>query len=326
MNSSYEEQEILTLTCRFLKVNIYFDQGEALHRIFLCTINVLFAVSAIFLNCNVIFVIWKTRSLHTPSNIFVVGLAVSDLAVGLIVQPLCVATIMTGFRREFSTYCNQRLTLETIGFTASGASLLTLTIISVERLLALRLHLRYQAVMTSKRAVICLGCIWLQTSVWAVCRFWIERQVFTAVTSFLVCTSLLINILAYIQIFRLVKRHKTQIASQAVNCATTTRSTRLQLSKYVKTVFTMVTLFIVMIATYFAWTVVTMAHRLSFGGKNERHLYVAYTSLSTLIFVTSTFNPVLYCLRLGEIRAAVKRLFLKQNHRGEDRWARCDRQ
>ena len=319
MNSSYEEQEMITLTCGFIKVKIYFDQEEALHRIFLCTINVLFALSAIFLNCTVIFVIWKTRSLHTPSNIFVVGLAVSDLAVGLIVQPLFVATIMTGFHREFSTYCSQRLTLETIGFSVSGASLLTLSIISVERLLALCLHLRYQAVMTSKRAVICLGCIWLQTSVWAVCRFWIERQVFTAVTSFLVCTSLLINILAYIKIFRLVKRHKTQIASQAVNCATTTRSTRLQLSKYVKTVFTMVTLFIVMIATYFAWTVVTMAHRLSFGGKNERHLYVAYTSLSTLVFVTSTFNPVLYCLRLGEIRAAVKRLFLKQNHRGEDR-------
>ena len=299
MNSSYEEQEIVNFTCGFLKVKIYFDQQEALRRMFLCTINVLFAVSAIFLNWTVMFVIWKTRSLHTPSNIFVVGLAVSDLAVGLIVQPLFVATLMTGFRREFSTYCRLRLTMETIAFSVSGASFLTLTIISVERLLALCLHLRYQAVVTCKRAVVYLGCIWLQTSVWAVCRFWIKMQVFTAVISFFVCTSLLINILAYIQIFRLVKRHKTQIASQAVNCATTPCSTRLQLPKYVKTVSTTVILLIVTIATYSAWTVVTIAHRLSFGGKSERHLYVAYTSLISLIFVTSTFNPVLYCLRLG---------------------------
>ena len=319
MNSSYEEQEIVTFTCRFSEVKIYFDQQEALRRIFLCTINVLFAVSAIFLNCTVIFVIWKTRSLHAPSNIFVVGLAVSDLAVGLIVQPLFVATIMTGCRREFSAYCGLRLTTATMAFSVSGASFLTLTIISVERLLALCLHLRYQAVMTCQRAVVCLGCIWLQTLVWVLCRFWIKRQIFTAVTSLFACTSLLINILAYIQIFRLVKRHKTQIASQAVNCATTTCSTRLQLSKYVKTVSTMVILLIITIATYFAWIGVTIALALSFGGKNERHLYGAYYSLNTLIFVISTFNPVLYCLRLGEIRAAVKRLFLKQNHREEDR-------
>ena len=310
---------MITLTCRFLKVKIYFDQQEALRRIFLCTINVLFAVSAIFLNCTVIFVIWKTRSLHAPSNIFVVGLAVSDLAVGLIVQPLFVATIMSGFRREFSTYCSLRLTMETTAFSISGASFLTLTIVSVERLLALRLHLRYQAVVTCKRAVVCLGFIWLQTLVWAVCRFWIRRQVFIAVNSCFVCTLLLINILAYIQIFRLVRRQKTQIASQAVNCGTTTFSRRLQLPKYVKTVSTMVILLIVLIATYSAWIGVTIGNRLSFGGRNERHVELAYSSLSTLIIVTSTFNPVLYCLRLGEIRAAVKRLFVRQNHREECR-------
>ena len=179
--------------------------------------------------------------------------------------------------------------------------------------------------MTCKRALVCLGCIWLQTSVWAISRFWIKIQVFTAVTNFFVCTSLLVNILAYIQIFRLVKRHKTQIASQVVNCRTTTCSTRLQLSKYVKTVSTTVILLIVTTVTYFAWTGVTIALLLSFGGKNERHLHVAYSSLNTLIFVSSTFNPVLYCLRLGEIRAAVKRLFVRQNHREECRWARCDR-
>ncbi|KAK2573360.1 Melanopsin [Acropora cervicornis] len=304
MNNSYEEQEMISSICGFINVEIHFDQQDALHSIFLCTINVLFAVSAIFLNCTVIFIIWKTRSLRTPSNIFVVGLAVSDLAVGLIVQPLFVATIMTGIRGEFSTYCSLRLTMQTVALIVLGASFFTLTIISVERLLALSLHLRYQAAMTCKRAVVCVGSIWLLTLVWALCRFWIKMQVFTAVNSLLVYTSLLINTLAYIQIFRLVKRHKTQIASQAVNCARTTCSTRLQLSKYVKTVSTIVTLLIVTIATYSGWVVVTIALRLSVGGKNEHHLYAAFTSVTTLVFVTSTFNPVLYCLRLGEIRAA----------------------
>ena len=83
----------------------------------------------------------------------------------------------------------------------------------------------------------------------------------------------------------------------------------------------MATVLIVMIATYSAWVGVTIALRLSFGGKNERHFYAAFTLLITLIFVTSTFNPVLY-LGLGEICAAVKRLFLKQNYREEDRLAR----
>ena len=84
----------------------------------------------------------------------------------------------------------------------------------------------------------------------------------------------------------------------------------------------MATVLIVMIATYSAWVWVSIALRLSFGGKNERHFYAAFTLLITLIFVTSTVNPVLYCLRLGEICAAVKRIFLKQNRQEEDRLAR----
>lgn len=50
-------------------------------------VNFVFSASAIGGNSIVIFSVWKTPSLQTPSNVFICCLAFSDLAVGLLTQP-----------------------------------------------------------------------------------------------------------------------------------------------------------------------------------------------------------------------------------------------
>ena len=144
-----------------------------------CTLNVLFAFSGIVFNSIVIFVICKTKSLHTPSNILLCGLAVSDLAVGCAVQPLYIAMKVLEIQTDFSSYCSLRLTMETVTLVASGASFLTLTLtIGVERFLALYLHLRYKAIVTSKRTIICLACSWILSSAYALSRFCLNVRSF----------------------------------------------------------------------------------------------------------------------------------------------------
>ena len=76
--------------------------------------------------------------MHTVTNILLASLTVSDLAVGLVVQPLFIAYLLS------------EMDIVTLLFSVSSdclcwASLITITAITVDRLLVLQLHLRYDA-------------------------------------------------------------------------------------------------------------------------------------------------------------------------------------
>ncbi|CAH3159934.1 unnamed protein product, partial [Pocillopora meandrina] len=97
-------------------------------------------------------------------------LATTDLSVGLISQPLSVAfwisIVVWTFCRLFSI----------LSFMASyllgSVSLLTLTVISVERLLALMLGLRYRQVVTCRRISVTLAFILIVSTMAAMITRW----------------------------------------------------------------------------------------------------------------------------------------------------------
>lgn len=311
MNASSENHEAISLTCAFLNVTFYRDYRELVLNVSACVLNVLFALFATVFNAIVLFVIRRTRSLHTPSNILLGGLAASDLAVGFVVQPLYITMKLLEIHQDLAPYCLLRLTAETVILVVSGASSLTLTSISVERFLALHLHLRYKAVITDKRTATCLACLWLLSSTWALLRFWLKPRMFAGITGSVITVALVVNSCAYVQIFRFVKRHKTQIENVSESLRTARSSE--DISKFIKTVVTMVTLLIILIISYGTFVGVTNALAFGFGGKNKRALSTVYTVLSNLIFFTSSLNPVLYSWRLGEIRQAVMKLIFREN-------------
>lgn len=313
MNASSENHQTISFTRAFVNVTVYRDYQELVFNVSACTLNVLFAFSAIVFNSIVIFVICKTRSLHTPSNILLCGLAASDLAVGCAVQPLYIAMKVLEIQTDFSSYCSLRLTMETVTLVASGASFLTLTSIGVERFLALYLHLRYKAIVTSKRTIIYLACSWILSSAWALSRFFLNVRGFATTTGSVIIICLLINTWAYVQVFRLVKRHKTQIENESNRLPTSCSASSGDISKYIKTVITMAILLVILIGSFATFVGVTNALAFGFGRRNRRALSTLYTVLSNWIFFTSSLNPVLYCWRLGEIRKAVMKLIFKQN-------------
>ena len=102
-----------------------------------------------------------TPSLRSPSTIFLCSLAVSDLLVGFVVQPIYIGfRLDPGPELEHLAYILVSL--------ACSVSLCTMTAISVDRFMALHFHLRYPDMMTNKRAVnislsiwflVCTSCI-----------------------------------------------------------------------------------------------------------------------------------------------------------------------
>ena len=57
----------------------------------ICAVNVLFSFISMFANILILYALYKASSLHSPSKALLCSLALSDLGVGAIVQPLFVA-------------------------------------------------------------------------------------------------------------------------------------------------------------------------------------------------------------------------------------------
>ncbi|CAH3113776.1 unnamed protein product, partial [Pocillopora meandrina] len=112
-----------------------------------CILNVPLMLLSIIGNALVLVAILRTPSIRSPSVIFLCNLAVSDLLVGLVVQPVYVAAEIARTVRALSQAA------ETVGFAGCGVSLATMTAITVDRFLALHYHLQYPNLITTSRAI-----------------------------------------------------------------------------------------------------------------------------------------------------------------------------
>ena len=115
--------------------------------LFIFCFNVFLAFTATLGNTLILIALHKVSSIHPPTKILLRCLAMTDFCVGVILQPLFVAFLM-----EIASD-NRRilfLTLSTFNFTFCGFSFATATAISVDRLLALFLGLRYRHTVTFK--------------------------------------------------------------------------------------------------------------------------------------------------------------------------------
>jgi hypothetical protein len=143
-NSSWEQMSIVC-TSPTLKTQAPLGHHYSNFTLSMIVINALMAFMATSLNVLIILTFVKTASLReTPSNLLILGLAISDLSVGVFAQPFfCIVKFaeLTGNPDLKQATVN---IFQYISYILSAASLFTLTAITVDRFLAVRLHLRYQ--------------------------------------------------------------------------------------------------------------------------------------------------------------------------------------
>ena len=171
-----------------------------------CVLNAPLMLICIIGNSLVLAAILRTPSLRSPSTVFLCSLAVSDLLVGLVIQPVYIANELI---RNDLLYTMRNIMV----FSACGVSLLTLTVISVDRFLALYYHMRYPDLMTTNRAKNISAALWLLTFPFNIFSSWkISSHHFPIVITIISCLS--ISTACYTGIFRIVRRHQLQIHAQ----------------------------------------------------------------------------------------------------------------
>ena len=114
------------------------------------------------LNSITIYAIRKTSSLPNHLKLLLLSLAVSDLGVGLIVQLITLLVIRLHTNGEYSpSFKNTYDVLVNLTTLPSFGSFFGVTAVTVDRFLAIHLHLRYQELVTHKRVVAVVISIWL---------------------------------------------------------------------------------------------------------------------------------------------------------------------
>lgn len=264
-----------------------------------CVLNTPLSITAILGNLVVIYSLWNNPSLHSPSNVLLFGLAVCDFGVGMIVQPfyLIYQSFYIAYQRQ-----TWRSTMEVFNIISNlfcGVSFLTTTAVSIDRYLAVHLHLRYCAIVTVRRTAFLLGILWIIAAFVASTLIWNKRITFFAVVC-VIASCLFITFAVYVKIFKVVRNHRRRIQNEQTQSITIFGNS----TGYVRSAVSMFYVCVIRLLCYFPYFVFLILRDMY---KKNSFTILATEFAQTLIFLNSSLNPVIYCWRLREIRAAVKR-------------------
>lgn len=257
--------------------------------------NGLTCIAVIFTNFTAIYTIVKTSSLHTPSNFFIMGLAMSDLAVGLLAQPALITVQISDVRKDYEFFCDAIKVFEFIGWALASVSILTVTALTADRFLAIQFHLRYQDFVTNKRVGFVLLCIWCYGLVTGALKIVIGKYVLILHVIILVPTGIF-NLFCLVKIHLTVRRHSAQIAHQGLP----------NIPRMKKTVY--VTYLIVAAFAVFYLPYVGCVAAVAIMGIKTTHIVLAYRITESIVLFNSLVNPLIYYWRIGELRNATKQL------------------
>ena len=271
------------------------------HAIAICVVNIPLCLTTLFGNSVLLLTILKTPSLHTPSYILLGSLAVSDFAVGLIVEPLLISLLLTviyGLPPPIvRLIC---LGVTSAAYTLGGVSIYSITAISLDRFLALRMHLRYNAIVTTFRVNLAITGIWLLQAVSVINLFW-STETFFKVIVLQMCMLILANFVIYLKINLIVRHHQKQIQHQHPGA---NAGNILSFKRLTKSTLNTSLVFILFIFCYAPHAYVLFTGRPS--------LTVHYIT-ATIVLLNSSLNPLLYCWRIRQIRTATKRILCSLN-------------
>jgi len=198
---------------------------------------------------------------------------------------------------KFNAYCALRIIQSISSYTTTGVSLAILSGISIDRVLALTLHLRYNMVVTVRRITIAACSVWIVSITVVISRFWITNWII--VPAVILFSTFLVTALSTGKIFHIVRRHQREIYRQQQSV----QRTAVNVVKCKKSSITVLYIYGLFLIFYLPLLLTILVK--TFSGYTTS-VKIAYDYVTTAVFINSFLNPLVYCWRIGEIRRAVK--------------------
>ena len=237
-------------------------------------------------------------SLRTICNYFIVSLSVADILVALLAMPFWFIVQLnntkwpSNFSSELSLFWN------CIDIFSGTSSIMNLTAVSVDRMLAIVKPFKYPKILTPKSAVIIILSVWIYSAIIACLRLieWPGRsfQHFVSTVSFFLPLSLVI--VMYTVIFVVVKIQVHRIGSTGGKDHATEM-------KAAKTIAVVIGAFVICWLPFF---VIVVGHA---NDKNFTYPIEVYNMFKWMEYLNSCLNPVIYTCMNRNYRRAFRRLF-----------------
>ena len=262
-----------------------------------CIFNNLSTHTAIMLNILTIYAVRKTSSLPRTLRTLLLSLAVSDIGVGFIVQPFYTSFLVKWLQLN-DPKCSTFKAFVGIGLTFSQTSFLSVVAVSVDRFLAVHLHLRYHELVTHKRVVTVVISIWVLNALVSLMVLWASLDTIRLIVAVTGAFGFIVTIVLYIRIYFIARRHKNQIQSLQIRRVEQTS----EMARFTKLVHSAVSVFyvyILLLACYSPFII-------CIGIENSSVVTKRFWVVSlTLLFLNSSLNPIIYCWRMRNMRHSI---------------------
>ena len=264
-----------------------------------CVFNSVLSYTAIMLNIVAIHAIRRTSSLRKTLKTLLLSLAVSDVGVGLLVQPFYASLLVEWLQNSAS--CASYVAFYIIQCLFSRASFSNVIAVSVDRFLAIHLHLRYQELVTHKRVVAAVISIWVISAFLPSILLWYPSEDTCLILCIFGVVGLLLTTAAYRKIYLTVRHHRSQtrllqVQQVAENEEMSNFASRI---RYAVGVFYVYLVFLFCFVPHLVCMIAFQIFGPSMGLKRF------YLFSMTLVFLNSSLNPVIYCWKMRPIRSAV---------------------
>ena len=262
--------------------------------------------TSIMLNIVTIYAIHKTSAMAKTLKTLLLSLAFSDVAVGLFSQPIYTFFLVKWLQLE-NINCNTYQVLNISGYLFSTASFLGVVAVSVDRFLAVHLHLRYQELVTHKRVVVVMIGKWLCSAFVSSTVLWGLPSVWSITESVLAAFSFIVTFVVYTRIYLIIRRHKNQIHSMQVQEVAHSDEIK-HFIVLIKSTVSIFYVYLLLLICYLPFFICTAVIRI-YGSSIALKQFLLYSS--TLIFLNSSLNPVIYCWKMRHVRHAIVNILRK---------------
>ena len=268
-------------TCFYLDITFDTTQEVFITNILISIFNSVFSLITCAGNFIVLHAIRKHQDLHSPCFIPLCCLAFSDLLVGAICQPFLVAHKIAELLDNFPTYCTLRIIHNLSGYITSGVSLFVLAAVSIDRLLALTLHLRYSLIVTIPRVFQTAFSLWIFSTAVVILKFWMKTSDWNFLLFIILFLTLFLIAFSTSKIFQIVRRHQRQINDQNM-AALSLQTNTLNVLKCKKSAVTVLYVYGLLIIFYLPFGLTMLVE--AFIGYT-RSVTIAYDYTKTAVFI-----------------------------------------
>ena len=258
-----------------------------------CIFNNFIAHTSIMLNIVTIYAIHKTSAIAKTLKTLLLSLACSDVAVGLFILPLSTFVLVKWLQLD-NLNCNIYQVLNISGYLFLTASFLGVVAVSVDRFLAVHLHLRYQELVTHRRVVVVVVSIWVYSAFVSLMISWETFNTRELINTIIAALGFIITFVVYIRIYQTVRRHKNHIQSMQIRDEAQSEEIK-NLTVLIKSTVGIFYVYLVFLVCYLPYLICMAVIPL------------------TLMYLNSSLNPVIYCWKMRHVRHAIMDILRKMS-------------